>query len=365
MIGNYYGCGTIGQRGYLWTPKDGFRDLPPPPGFIRSTPWSISNSGVVVGSVRLPSGLNRGCMWIDAVPTLVPEVPGNGSKAVALLSDGTLMGYSLSFAASPQCIGWLRGKQVEMPAELMLGGTATDQFRNASSNDWLCGTQVFGPVPGDRLFRMRGDFIDTVLGPDDIAGVSAIDINRAGVIAGAFSVSTDENPQWDSQWTFRYDGTIHALPGLPGYSGVQPTGINDVGVIVGRTHCMSMSCDPLPGSTPVLWRNDVITTVWDLLPDFNGTVDGVWDINNRGQLVMSGSIFDDPSAGYAVIIATPKNVPAGDISVDCTVDADDLALLLGSWGPREDAPVREADLDGDDEIGPLDLAILLGAWSPG
>jgi hypothetical protein len=65
------------------------------------------------------------------------------------------------------------------------------------------------------------------------------------------------------------------------------------------------------------------------------------------------------------MIATPKNVPAGDISVDCTVDADDLALLLGSWGPREDAPVREADLDGDGEIGPLDLAILLGAWSPG
>ena len=52
-----------------------------------------------------------------------------------------------------------------------------------------------------------------------------------------------------------------------------------------------------------------------------------------------------------------------DFNADGSVNAFDLALLLGSWGPcpdpRDDCP---ADLDGDGNVNAFDLAILLGSW---
>lgn len=48
-----------------------------------------------------------------------------------------------------------------------------------------------------------------------------------------------------------------------------------------------------------------------------------------------------------------------DLNGDGTVDAQDLALLLGSWGACGDCP---ADLNGDGVVNAADLALLLGAW---
>lgn len=49
-----------------------------------------------------------------------------------------------------------------------------------------------------------------------------------------------------------------------------------------------------------------------------------------------------------------------DLDVDGEVGAEDLAILLGAWGPCEGR--CPADLDGNGEVGAPDLAILLGAW---
>ena len=52
-----------------------------------------------------------------------------------------------------------------------------------------------------------------------------------------------------------------------------------------------------------------------------------------------------------------------DLDVDGQVEAFDLAILLGSWGPCEGCPM-DFDDDGDSNIGAFDLAVLLGAWGP-
>ena len=52
---------------------------------------------------------------------------------------------------------------------------------------------------------------------------------------------------------------------------------------------------------------------------------------------------------------------AADLDGDGTVDAADLAELLGTWGKCAGCP---ADLNGDGEVGPFDLALLLGSWGP-
>ncbi|MFO0829213.1 MAG: right-handed parallel beta-helix repeat-containing protein [Phycisphaerales bacterium] len=53
-------------------------------------------------------------------------------------------------------------------------------------------------------------------------------------------------------------------------------------------------------------------------------------------------------------------VPSPDIDHDGSVNAADVALLLGAWGS---CSACGADLDLDGTVGPADLAILLGAWS--
>ncbi len=52
----------------------------------------------------------------------------------------------------------------------------------------------------------------------------------------------------------------------------------------------------------------------------------------------------------------------GDIDFDGDVDATDLLLLLGLWGPCDDCDDCPADLDDDCIVGGNDLIILLGNW---
>ncbi len=56
--------------------------------------------------------------------------------------------------------------------------------------------------------------------------------------------------------------------------------------------------------------------------------------------------------------------PLGHADLDCdgSVNAFDLGILLGAWGPclpQADCP---ADLNADGLVNAFDLAILLGAW---
>ena len=54
----------------------------------------------------------------------------------------------------------------------------------------------------------------------------------------------------------------------------------------------------------------------------------------------------------------PEPACEGDLDLNGSVDASDLAILLGAWGTDADRP----DIDNDGDTGASDLAILLGAW---
>jgi len=53
-----------------------------------------------------------------------------------------------------------------------------------------------------------------------------------------------------------------------------------------------------------------------------------------------------------------SSVERGDLDANGSIDAADLALMLGSWA-QAGVP---ADLDLDGSVGASDLALLLGAW---
>ncbi|MEC9374054.1 MAG: agmatine deiminase family protein, partial [Planctomycetota bacterium] len=65
--------------------------------------------------------------------------------------------------------------------------------------------------------------------------------------------------------------------------------------------------------------------------------------------------FDDSEGFFSILGALP-----GDLNGDGLVNAADLGILLGSWGPCPGCP---ADLTGDGQVNAADLGTLLGGWS--
>jgi subtilisin family serine protease len=66
----------------------------------------------------------------------------------------------------------------------------------------------------------------------------------------------------------------------------------------------------------------------------------------------------DAAAAVATLAVT------GDLDGDGTVSTADLLVLLGAWGPCDEAcpPACPADLDGDCVVGTADLLALLANW---
>ena len=76
--------------------------------------------------------------------------------------------------------------------------------------------------------------------------------------------------------------------------------------------------------------------------------------------LMSIDIIVPARAGEDMnLVAVYSTFCLGDVNGDETVNATDLALILGGWGPNFGHP---ADFDGDGMVNATDLATLLGKW---
>ena len=103
--------------------------------------------------------------------------------------------------------------------------------------------------------------------------------------------------------------------------------------------------DPKTGLLELVASYDQPSSVWGVYP-FLGS--------DRVLLSAFGS-------GLTIVNVDPQSA---DIDGDGVVDATDLAILLGAWGPCPDPPAKcPADLNNDGIVDAADLAILLGAWS--
>ena len=85
-------------------------------------------------------------------------------------------------------------------------------------------------------------------------------------------------------------------------------------------------------------------------------------ISADGQTIVgSGTNPNGDLEAWIATLPQPPNACPADLTGDGEVNAADLALLLGAWGPN---PGHPSDFNGDDEVDAADLAQLLGAWGP-
>lgn len=106
------------------------------------------------------------------------------------------------------------------------------------------------------------------------------------------------------------------------------------------------------------------TTVIACNDDFCGLVSEMsFDTVCGEDYILRIGGFSGSGSGNITITPTGKCPTActGDLNGDGEVNAIDLGILLGAWGPCAGCP---ADLNGDGQVNAIDLGILLGAWGP-
>ena len=111
------------------------------------------------------------------------------------------------------------------------------------------------------------------------SAAQATGINEIGIVVGGDFFSPNAT-------AFRWNGSLHALPALPGQFSASAEGINNAGLIVGSS---------VSNGTPhaVIWQNDVPTQ----LPVF-GTRNTALDINDRGDVIGSARVGNNDRAFY-------------------------------------------------------------------
>jgi hypothetical protein len=93
--------------------------------------------------------------------------------------------------------------------------------------------------------------------------------------------------------------------------------------------------------------------------DFCGSNPGRFSLPETGVYVITVGGDANDVGSYAFTLEEGSVADISPEGGDCAVNAPDLAVLLGAWGPCSGCA---ADLNGDGSVDALDLAILLGSW---
>jgi subtilisin family serine protease len=118
----------------------------------------------------------------------------------------------------------------------------------------------------------------------------------------------------------------------------------------------SMSVPHVSGAAALLWGYNPSLTR-DQVRSY--LIASATDLGDPGTDVLYGAGRLDIAAALAL---APPPFRAEDLNRDGNIDALDLAILLGAWGPCANCDSCAADLNGDCDVGAPDIAALLSAW---
>lgn len=115
------------------------------------------------------------------------------------------------------------------------------------------------------------------------------------------------------------------------------------------------------GDAPLTDLKDYLITEQGLAKELDGwRLDTVQDISADGRTIVGCGINPEGcEQGFLVRINLPNTNDIADMNSDGSVNSQDLAILLSSWG-NSGGP---ADINGDGTVNSADLAIMLSRWS--
>ena len=207
-------------------------------------------------------------------------------------------------------------------------------------------TLAFGGVPF--ALALHGGVADT-LGAVQLPNTGQLTTHSFAVkIQGATRLYTLINSAWGSFGANNGSVEIFGTNGAhASFSLVQGTNIRDHY----QGNYQNIVNDPTVFATTYASGARLDRQVFELPASFAGQTvtevrfQGV-GANPTGAAFLAGATFEASSP-----------CPA-DLNDSGSVDANDLAILLGAWG------TGGGDVDGDGTTGAADLAVLLGAWGP-
>lgn len=336
-----------------YEPGVGRVPLPVPAGSTQSIALGINDAGACVGRYSAANGASFGAVWSPTNEmTILATPPGNWTYSTA---------------------------------------------SGINESGVVCGAATLAVVGVDPQQAWRWTARGGYEMLPKLAGIDALawDINASGQVVGRADLANNSYRMviWGT------DGAITNLGLVPGASQTFGVAINDAGQAVGTTNANNDAILYTPGVGLVKLPDfgfkaaayDINNAGWilgwaDIAPfktvpvvwDPNGVLHNLADFADPGQFYFPGDYFVPVTIGDNNVVAVRGMdfTVSGDprvllfqvgFAVDCVTDlngdgatgAEDLAILLGAWGPASGDP---ADLTGDGIVSAEDLAILLGAW---
>lgn len=364
VVGFFFGADGD-YNGFLAT--DGAVFDVSPAGENRTQSLGVNDAGLVVGwTNHWP--LQRAFLYDGLTITNLGTFGGPYSLASDINNSNQIVGYAYTPAPEQHkhATLWRNGDMIDL-------GTLGGEFSEARAINEL-GVIVGRSWNVDRDWRavfwttdVEGPFELPSFGPPDMP-TDATAVNDAGDIVGEVTVEFDVFGPIHHAALWR-DGEVIDLGLLPeageGVSWFEAPAmitttaadINNAGVVVGNSFPPAMEPEERHG--PFVYRDGTMTNLNDLLDESSEgwTIREAYAINEAG--VIAATAHSGGAARHAVLLEPVDDALPADLNNDGAVDAADLAMLLGAWGPCEGCP---ADLNNDGVVNAADLAALLGGW---
>lgn len=270
-------------------------DPPPPPppaytvyslralsnGAFTGEPKSVSNSGIVGGSITGPNNNSLGAILRDGVVTTYPDpVYGTYPTVVTSVNDNGSAALEVTVGS-----GHTLGVFLPSEARTFPVGGIYSSARSINSSGSIAGAYYNYASTQRGIYRYDGNTGGTVdLGNFGLNKVQVSSISDGGDIAGTYS-STDYTPK---VYAFRVSasGQLTLVPGLGGTYLWPVVFTNSSGAVAGSS---SMPSAPMAAETHAFLYKDGVTSDIDL---FNSDYSGVYAINNLGDVVGTFSAID-------------------------------------------------------------------------
>lgn len=293
--------------GYVWQNGTVTPTLPPSSFNTNSFARAINASGQVAGYGRVAFGVDHAFRQTGGTILDLGDLPGatDVSRGWGINANGWVVGESITRDGNVNALhGFVWNGTTMLDAGDLAGGANASTLTAINDSNVAVG---WGTVNGSSRRAMKWENgiitdLGEIPGGNDLSQAQAI--NNAGVIVGESAILGPANISVVR--AVRWDGSgMTELGELPGGSDFSTAfGINEAGDIVGRSRDGT-------GDRAVLWRDDVLYDINDLVPD-RGTFTFriAYDINDNGWIVGDGyDSATDRTRAFLLIPAATTATP--------------------------------------------------------